>query len=242
MKAERRRLELRALLRMGEELTTSRLAQKLGVSRRTLLRDLRALADEGVPIQTQAGVGGGVRMDTTRERRSVELSLAEIVSLWLATQLALGSVLLPWSKASRSALSKLMLTLPERRILELKRLAKRIYIGPSASERVRASDRKASSGVLEAVESSLTAGISLEFRYEDAEGRSTERHVEPHGLLVQTPLYYLLALDLNGKKVRTFRLDRMLRARPNPSHRFQVEPAVIRSQLPDESFRPLRIR
>lgn len=241
MNLQHRRLELRALLRMGEGLTTSQLAEELGVSRRTLLRDLRALTGEGFPIETQAGVGGGVRMDATRERRSVELSLAEIVSLWLATQLALGGVLLPWSRASQTALSKLMLTLPERRVLELKRLARRIYIGPSASDRVRASDRRARSDVLEAVENSLTSGVGLEFRYEDAEGRNSERHVEPHGLLVQVPLYYLLALDVNGKKVRTFRLDRMSKARPNPAHRFLVDAKVIRSQLPDESFRPLRI-
>ncbi|MCA9615173.1 MAG: WYL domain-containing protein, partial [Myxococcales bacterium] len=51
-------------------------------------------------------------------------------------------------------------------------------------------------------------------RYRDANGRVSERDVEPHGLLVASPLWYVLAID-PAKGARTFRLDRILGATPS---------------------------
>lgn len=55
-------MEIMALLRRGEETTAPELAVRLGVSRRTISRDLDALCRAGFPVETARGHGGGVRM------------------------------------------------------------------------------------------------------------------------------------------------------------------------------------
>jgi len=53
---------------------------------------------------------------------------------------------------------------------------------------------------------------AVEIDYEDREGARTRRTVEPHALLVQVPLWYLLAHDLSREAPRMFRVDRIRRA------------------------------
>ena len=51
-------LKLADLLRGRDATTVADLASELGVSRRTLLRDLAALRERGMPITGEAGPGG----------------------------------------------------------------------------------------------------------------------------------------------------------------------------------------
>lgn len=57
-----RLLTMLLLLREQGRTTTADLAAKLEVSRRTVLRDLAALGEAGVPLVTFAGTGGGVEL------------------------------------------------------------------------------------------------------------------------------------------------------------------------------------
>jgi predicted DNA-binding transcriptional regulator YafY len=51
----------------------------------------------------------------------------------------------------------------------------------------------------------------LTFSYTDREGRRTRRKVEPHGLLVRAPLWYVIAWDSRRNAPRLFRADRIRR-------------------------------
>lgn len=51
------------LLRRGKVLTAQEIAQQIGVSQRTIYRDLKALIDGGVPIEGEAGVGYSLRKE-----------------------------------------------------------------------------------------------------------------------------------------------------------------------------------
>src|SRR5687768_12695427 len=105
----------------GRDATSVRvLAEELGVSRRTLLRDLAALRARGLPISGESGPGGGVRLEGDRGVTAVHLSLAEVVTLWLAARLSQAASVLPWSGAASSALGKLLGSLPKARGRELK--------------------------------------------------------------------------------------------------------------------------
>jgi predicted DNA-binding transcriptional regulator YafY len=53
---------------------------------------------------------------------------------------------------------------------------------------------------------------ALAIRYEDAAGSLTDRHIEPHCLLLNDPVWYLLAWDRLREAGRTFRCDRIRRA------------------------------
>jgi predicted DNA-binding transcriptional regulator YafY len=89
-------------------------------------------------------------------------------------------------------------------------------------------------------EQGFTSGMGLGFSYTDREGRASARRAEPCGLLVETPVWYLLARDLDRGEPRMFRMDRVSRPRLLPEQRFRPDPAVIYAQLPDAvRWRPL---
>ena len=83
--------------------------------------------------------------------------------------------------------------------------------------------------MLDAFEAAFAARRSLAFGYVDRRGVVSQRHVEPHGLLIQPPVWYLLAHDLDREAPRMFRLDRVQRPalgscafRPRPLDVFRV--------------------
>ena len=49
-------------LQRGHPLTAGELAQRLEVSVRTIFRDIDALSSMGVPVYSEAGRGGGIRL------------------------------------------------------------------------------------------------------------------------------------------------------------------------------------
>mgnify|MGYP000999052084 CR=1 FL=1 len=56
---EHRLAEIVRMLRGNAQVTASILADRLQVSRRTILRDLQELQRRGVPIRTECGANGG---------------------------------------------------------------------------------------------------------------------------------------------------------------------------------------
>jgi predicted DNA-binding transcriptional regulator YafY len=228
------------MLRSRETTTVSDLATELGVSRRTLLRDLAALRDRGMPIAGEAGPGGGVRFDGDRGRAVVHLSIPEIVALWLGARLSRGASDLPWGGAADSGMAKLLASLPTQKARALRALCRRVIVGQTASAHVRAGAAAAPRELLSLFEQAFSDGVGLGFVYIDREGRQSQRRVEPHGLLVEPPVWYVLARDVDKGEPRTFRMDRISRPRILGDIRFRPDPTVIQIQLPDrERWRPL---
>jgi predicted DNA-binding transcriptional regulator YafY len=235
-----RLMELSDLLRGRETSSVESLASELGVSRRTVLRDLAALRDRGMPISGEAGRGGGVRLEGGRGLAAVHLSLAEIVALWLGARLSQAASDLPWGEAANSALAKLLGSLPAPKARALRALCRRVVVGPSASAAVRAGAGLAPKELLRLFEQAFSNGVGLGFHYVDREGKKTVRRVEPHGLLVEPPVWYVLARDVDKSEPRTFRMDRIARPRLLKEIVFRPDSLVIQAQLPDlERWRPL---
>jgi predicted DNA-binding transcriptional regulator YafY len=63
--------------------------------------------------------------------------------------------------------------------------------------------------LVEAFETAFSATRQLTFTYCDQQGRRTDRQVEPHGLLVRQPIWYVIAWDLDRNAPRLFRADRV---------------------------------
>ncbi len=235
-----RLMELADLLRGREATTVGDLAEELGVSRRTLLRDIATLREHGMPITGEAGRGGGLRLEGARGLAAVHLSLAEIVGLWLGARLSHAASDLPWGEAADSAMSKLLASLPASKARPLRALCRRVIIGPPATPPVRESAASTPPDLLRLFEEAFSKGIGLGFHYTDRDERRTTRRLEPHGLLVQPPVWYVLARDIDKGEPRTFRMDRIARPRLLHDIAFRPDVSVIQAQLFElEGWRPL---
>ena len=235
-----RLLQLSALLRGRDVTTIAALSEELRVSRRTLLRDLATLRERGLPISGEAGRGGGVRLEGERGLAALHLSVTEVVSIWIAARLSRAASELPWGDAANSGMNKLLGSLPQPKARALRALCRRVVVGCPASAQVRAGAGPCPPELLSLFEQAFSTGRGLGFRYSDREDRITQRRVEPHGLLVQTPVWYVLARDLDKGEPRMFRMDRISRPRLLPDITFRPDLQVLQAQLPEPlGWRPL---
>jgi predicted DNA-binding transcriptional regulator YafY len=219
-------------LRGGAEASIEHLAAELGVSGRTIQRDLATLRERGEPVSGQAGPGGGVRLERTRGVVAVHMSLDEILALWLACRLSREASVLPWSGAATSALNKLLASIPGDRAASLRALLGRVYLGAPASPQLARGAGPTDVELLSLFEEAFTGGLGLGFCYTDAQGKSGWRRAEPHGLLMEPPVWYLLARDVDKGEPRTFRMDRIAQPQLDPALRFRPSDRIALQQLP----------
>ena len=231
-------LDLLDALRAHESTNVGTLATELGVSRRTLLRDLATLRERGWPIEGEPGPGGGIRLMHGRGLSAVHLGEAETVALWLAARLSETLSPMPWTGAARSALDRVLASLPEERRRRLRRFLRRVIVAQPATERVRSGLGRPSGDLIPILEQAFAADRCISFTYVDRHARRSRRRAEPHGLLVEAPAWYLLARDLGNGEARTFRMDR-IRGAHLEQDRFKPDiDALYREVL--ESWRRLR--
>lgn len=208
------------LLRSAGPTTVRAVAGELGVTERTVLRDLAALRESGWPIQGEAGPGGGIRLEWAPGVAAIHLTEDEVAALWLTTRLSASVSQVPWSRAARAALDKLLASLPKERARSVRALVRRVHVGRPASSQVRAELGSPPPELLGVFEQAFGRRICLEFDYRDRHGRGTHRCIEPHGLMVEAPAWYILARDTATGAARMFRMDRIRSARPVAERRF----------------------
>lgn len=203
---------LTARLKAETPMTVSELAAEFGISARTLFRDLAVLRARGLPVEADRGRGGGIRLDRHWGVGRLALNYREAVELLVSLTVAerMGA---PWILANLG---------PVRRKLEasfapatrerLRGLRARILIGKGASVPVLQGFRPPGAEAGEVFAGFLERRV-LAFAYTDAEGRGTARRAEPQFLLLNAPVWYLVAWDRGRDAPRTFRLDRIGEAR-----------------------------
>jgi predicted DNA-binding transcriptional regulator YafY len=205
-----RRDTLLTLLRRRGDWTVADLADELAVSRRTVLRDVNFLRDRGFDISGMPGPGGGVHLEATSVMVTSQLDTDEVVALILSVAISRATTWIPFAAGADRALSKIEAALPKQRVDELQRFMQRVLVGDSASD--PGGDATAIDPTLVAsFEQAFTTSRLLTFSYVDQQGRRTRRRVEPHGLLVRAPLWYVIAWDPRRDAPRLFRADRMRR-------------------------------
>ena len=161
-----------------------------------------------------------MRLERDRGAAAVHFSTDEAIALWLSARLSAATAEMPWRGAARSALDKLFASVPRDRARSLRELSRRIVVGRPATEQIRAGLGAAPADLLATFERAFSQGVCLAFEYRDRNGGRTSRTVEPHGLLVEAPAWYVLAYDPEKSDVRIFRMDRISRARLVPARTF----------------------
>ena len=209
--------QLKGLLRARDHSTVDDLAQELGVSRRTLHRDLTLLRDTGLPIEAERGRGGGMRIHPNWALGRIHFSWAEAIDLLLAIALAeqLNSPIL--LRQLPGVRRKIVAAFGASDQSKIRALRKRILIGPPASARVASTHRDVPQRQLAALADAFLNERRAIIEYTDVTGRTTSREIEPHFLYLSMPVWYLLSWDHMRGAIRHFRGDRIRSVIPTMS-------------------------
>lgn len=207
--------------------TVGQLAARFAVTERTLFRDLEALRGNEIPIEAEAGPGGGVRLARSYSLPPIGLSIEEAVSLWLAVRMH-GAPPGPGGPTLLRALDKVVAGIPASHRGAFQDVVARIVIGAPPWPQVVARARDVDPEIFRTCEQAVVRARSLAITYADRAGNVTERTIEPHGLLVQAPIWYLLAVDRLRGAPRSFRLDRVASATIQSGDGFRpVDPRTL---------------
>src|SRR5262245_43091161 len=209
MDVSRRREELVRHLRRRNNATADDLARELGVSVRTVFRDLDAMRTRGFAIAGTVVRGGGVQLDPTTVLLTTQLTTEEVIALLVSVALLRAAPWLPFAARAQEAVAKIERVLPAAGVRELRRMLQRVLIGEPAPASTLATVGRVDPDSLQVFERCFTGGRVLRFAYSDREGRRPRRRVEPHALLVRAPIWYIIGWDSLRDAPRTFRMDRI---------------------------------
>lgn len=199
---------LRLLRRQGS--TTARaLAQETGTSRRTILRDIGALREQGFLIHADPGKGGGLSLDPGSAQPTPRLSVVEVFALLIAVASMKAARSLPFADLADAGLAKIERSLPRPQVQDLRALLAALHIGPLSPRQDLSDLGPLHPGLLPAFETAFLQRRSLQFSYRDRHGAQSDRRVEPQALLILPPLWYLVAWDPARQGFRHFRMDRI---------------------------------
>ncbi|MFI5607877.1 helix-turn-helix transcriptional regulator [Amycolatopsis sp. NPDC051903] len=200
-----RTLRLLSLLQTHRYWPGAELAEKLGVSIRTLRRDVDRLRELGYPVDAQRGVDGGYQLAPGAALPPLVVDDEEAVALAVGLQAAAQSSVEGIAESSLRVLAKVVQVMPAR--LRRRVDALRAMTVPFSWNGTTGAD--VDPGVLTAVALACRDSERLRFAYVAAGGAATRRHVEPLRLVPVGRRWYLVAYDLERHDWRSFRVDRI---------------------------------
>ncbi|MFE3000193.1 helix-turn-helix transcriptional regulator [Nocardia sp. NPDC059246] len=202
-----RLLRLLSLLQTPREWPGSELAERLGVTDRTVRRDIDRLRDLGYPVAATMGATGGYRLVAGAAMPPLLVDDEEAVAIAVGLRAAAGSAIAGIEEASVRALAKIEQVLPAK-------LRRRVRVLGAATVPPRAGATPVDPELLTALAAAVTNRERIRFAYEAANGTETRRNTEPVGLVLRRHRWYLVAFDLDRNDWRVFRADRIHRLHP----------------------------
>jgi predicted DNA-binding transcriptional regulator YafY len=190
--------------------TAETLADRFGVTVRTIYRDLDALRDAALPVQADRGRGGGYALDRSYTLPPVNFTAREAALLVAIGRWATEMRLLPFADTLEGALDKVRGALTASAQRELaEQIGKLRFIGvPSAAVRPE---------IRRVVEQAWFEQQPLRIDYLHSNYERTSHSVLIRGVLVERTMTVLECDDLESQETRGFRLDRIERAMAKPS-------------------------
>ncbi|MEU6642208.1 YafY family protein [Saccharomonospora sp. NPDC046836] len=203
-----RLLRLLSLLQSRREWSGTDLAERLGVTVRTVRRDIDRLRALDYPVESTTGTAGGYRLTSGRNLPPLLLDDDEAVAVAVGLVTAAGGSVAGIEESSMRALAKLERVLPAR-------LRPRLgALGGVAAAVPHRDVPRVDPGVLAVLAAACRDAELLSFHYRGRNADGGERRVEPHNLVTVRGHWYLLAFDPGRDGWRTFRVDRMAELLP----------------------------
>ena len=205
-----RTLRLLSLLQTHRYWPGTELADRLGVSVRTLRRDIDRLRDLGYPVEAQRGVEGGYQLAAGAALPPLVVDDEEAVALTVGLQVAAQSAPGGIAEPTVRVLAKVVQVMPSR----LRRRVEALRAMTEPAVWADPTGPAADPAVLTALALACRDSERLRFAYTAAGGERTERHVEPLRLVSLGRYWYLVAYDLTRHDWRTLRVDRLTAPQP----------------------------
>jgi predicted DNA-binding transcriptional regulator YafY len=199
-------LALLGLLQRRRVWTGPELADRLGVTPRTVRRDVERLRALGYPVHASQGVGGGYQLGPGRDMPPLLLDDEEAIATAVSLLVGAGDAVVGAGDAALRALTKLDQVLPARLRREVRALA-------GSVESFGGGRTSVDSEVLLTLARACRDEVEVDFDYPDG-SELRPRRVEPYRLVASDRRWYLLAFDLGRDDWRTFRVDRMAEVSP----------------------------
>ncbi|MEU4203684.1 WYL domain-containing protein [Streptomyces sp. NPDC026294] len=207
-----RMLRLLSLLQTRREWSGTELAERLGVTTRTIRRDIDRLRELGYPVESTTGHAGGYRLASGTAMPPLLLDDDEATATAVALRTAAGH-LTGMEETALRALAKLEQVLPHRLRTQVAALHQ-----ATATIDWRQHVPRTDPAVLALLAAACRDHETVTFDYTTRGGAQAPRRVEPHHLIASGGLWYLLARDTGKDDWRIYRLDRVARLSPTRHH------------------------
>ncbi len=182
--------------------TAEMLAERFGVTVRTIYRDLDTLRDAALPVQADRGRGGGYALDKSYALPPVNFTAREAAVLASLVRHAVEMRSLPFPEALQRALDKVRAALgtsAQRELLghmdRLRFVGVPVLAPPPAVRR--------------AVESAWFEGSVLAVRYRNSHGELERRRVRLAGATMERTMIVLLGHEAESGEPLPLRFDRI---------------------------------
>jgi len=185
--------------------TAQQLADRFGVTLRTIYRDLESLQDAGMPIRADRGRGGGYALDTSYQIPPVNFTAREAALLVALARLAVEQRLIPFPRAIERAADKVRAALSASAQRELLTLIGQLQLVGVPALPIPASVR-------DAIETAWFESRALRIVYAKSAWQMSPRHVRIRNLVFDRQITLLNCVDLDTGQDRQFRLDRIKQA------------------------------
>jgi predicted DNA-binding transcriptional regulator YafY len=196
-----RLVSILVILLRKERVQAKELAERFGVSVRTILRDVDAINLAGIPIVTYQGVNGGIGIAEGYRLDKSVLTSDDVAAI--LTALNGISSTIPDSR-HEILVEKFRNTLspPQLEMLDMKTKQLVIDLSPWGG---KGEDGKRLSAIRKAIEDHNL----IEFTYINFQGISSSRTVEPYSLVLKGQKWYLYAWCMLREDFRFFKLSRI---------------------------------
>jgi predicted DNA-binding transcriptional regulator YafY len=199
MRADRL-ISMLMILQTRGNVTARELAGELEVSERTVYRDVIALSTSGVPVYTERGPGGGIRLIEAYRSNLTGLTREQVRALFMIS-IPEPLVQLGYGHELRAAMLKLAASLPSTLRSDDKITRQRILIDPEPWDR---DQRSVPVPFLQIVQQAVWEGYVLRVRYRLMAGPridSIEVILHPYGLVAKAGKWYLVARQEDQMRV-----------------------------------------
>jgi predicted DNA-binding transcriptional regulator YafY len=197
-------LQLLGLLQSRRVWSGEELAERLGVTGRSVRRDIDRLRELGYPVLASKGHGGGYQLGAGAAMPPLLLDPDEAVAMAVCLRGAAGGSVAGVGESALRALSKLDQVMPAR-------LRAQVSVVHEATVTLTSGppETQVEPDVLMTLARASRDHEHVTAGYVDRAGVAAERRLEPYQLVTTGRRWYVLAYDRDRRDWRSLRLDRM---------------------------------